>query len=210
MFTGLVTDLGEVVQIRPRGRGLSIVIRTAYDLAKVQEGDSIACDGVCLTAETFGADTFTITAGRETLDHSTLGTWRVGRKVHLEQAMAVGDRLGGHIVQGHVDGVGRIRSASKQQESLVIWIEAPHQLTRYMVAKGSVCMDGVSLTINEVQGNAFRVNVIPHTASNTHLLDLKAGEKVNLEVDVIARYVERLLQGDRGGMSFERLRNLGY
>ena len=209
MFTGLVTDLGEVVRVVTRGKGRTLTVRTSYDLSRVELGDSIAHDGVCLTVETLGEGQFTVTAGIETLDCTTLGGWKAGRKVHLEQALRVGDRLGGHIVQGHVDGVGHVRSIERRAESVVVWIEAPPELSRYMVGKGSVCVDGVSLTVNEVRANAFRVNLVPHTVDHTHLAS-GVGEPVNLEVDVLARYVERLLGGDREGLTFEKLRELGY
>ncbi|MCP4807206.1 MAG: riboflavin synthase [Proteobacteria bacterium] len=209
MFTGLVTDLGEVTRVVSRGKGRTLTMRTAYDMSAVELGDSIAHDGVCLTVETKGPGWFTVTAGIETLDCTTLGGWKSGRKVHLEQALRMGDRLGGHIVQGHVDGVGHIRSIERRQESVVVWIEAPAELARYMVGKGSVCVDGVSLTVNEVRASAFRVNLVPHTVDHTHLAS-GVGEPVNLEVDVLARYVERLLTGDREGLTFDRLRELGY
>ena len=210
MFTGLVADVGKVLSVKPAGSGRTLLIQTAFDLDQVELGASIAHDGICLTVETKTKDRFTVTAGKETLDKTTLGGWGVGRKVHLEQALRVGDRLGGHLVQGHVDGVGTVRSVDKHQESWVIWVEAPQELARYMVTKGSVCIDGVSLTVNQVRGASFRVNIIPHTASNTHMTELGPGSKVNLEVDVLARYVERLLEGNREGLTFERLRELGY
>ena len=210
MFTGLITDLGTVRAIRSAGNGVKLVIQTAYDLNEVLIGASIACDGICLTAETFGPDTFEVTAGRETMERTTLGRWKPGHRVHLEQALAVGDRLGGHIVSGHVDGVGKVQSIRQDRESWVIWIEVPDELSRYVAEKGSVCVDGVSLTINEVQGNSFRVNIIPHTADNTHLAAFRAGDGVNIEVDLLARYVERLLGRDQGGLTLERLRELGF
>lgn len=211
MFTGLVSDVGVVVSRSPLGDGVRLTIRTAYDLDQVEQGASIACDGVCLTAETFGPDTFTVAAGKETLDRTTAGSWRPGRRLHLEQALRVGDRLGGHIVQGHVDGVGRTVSIQQQAESWVIWIQPPRDIGRYLVEKGSVTVDGVSLTVNEVRSDgSFRINIIPHTITATHLGDLRAGTQVNLEVDVIARYVERLLTPSGGGLTLERLAELGY
>lgn len=193
MFTGLVEDTGVVVAKTPHGNGVRLVIRTALPLAEVRVGDSIACDGCCLTAERLEGDRFSVTAGRETLDKTTVGTWSPGRRVHLERALRVGDRLGGHLVQGHVDGVGRVVSAAAAQESVVAWIEAPAELARLVATKGSITVDGVSLTVNEVAGRNFRINLIPHTVAVTHLGELAAGRSVNLEVDVIARYVERLL-----------------
>jgi riboflavin synthase len=210
MFTGLITDVGTIRAIRAAGNGVRLSVATAYDLSKVNVGASIACDGICLTAETFGADTFEVTAGRETMECTTLGTWKVGHRVHLEQALALGDRLGGHIVSGHVDGVGKVTSIRQDAESWVIWIEVPEELSRYVAEKGSVCVDGVSLTINEVRGTGFRVNIIPHTIASTHMSQFRAGSGVNIEVDLLARYVERLLGRDEGGLTLERLRELGF
>lgn len=193
MFTGLVEDTGAVVERSPLGHGVRLVLRTALPLADVAIGDSIACDGCCLTVEGIDGDRFSVTAGRETLDKTTLGTWQPGRRVHFERALRVGDRLGGHLVQGHVDGVGVVVRAAVEAESLVAWLEAPADLARLVATKGSVAVDGVSLTVNEVAGAQFRVNLIPHTVAVTHLGELTAGRPVNLEVDVIARYVERIL-----------------
>lgn len=217
MFTGLITDVGELVSIAAAGNGVSMVVRTAYDLSQVDEGASIACDGVCLTAESFGADTFTITAGQETLDKTTLGSWTPGRRMHLEQATRVGDHLGGHLVQGHVDGIGTIRSVEVREESWIFWVEPSVDLARYIVTKGSITVDGVSLTVNELDStDAFRLNIIPHTVKNTHVDTWRAGAQVNLEVDVLARYVERLLTWKpaaghaASGLTLERLAELGY
>jgi riboflavin synthase len=210
MFTGLVEDTGAIASIRPFGNGRTLAIRTKIPLAEVAIGDSIACDGVCLTAESVDGDVFTVTAGAETLAKTTVGGWSVGRKVHLERALRVGDRLGGHLVQGHVDGVGELASLSKQAESVVLWIRAPGELAKYIVTKGSICIDGVSLTVNECDGNAFRVNIIPHTTEVTRLGGLSAGDPVNLEVDLLARYVERLLGRSEGGLSEEKLRQHGF
>jgi riboflavin synthase len=227
MFTGLVEDTGAIIASRPAGNGRSLTIRTRIPAAEIAIGDSIACDGVCLTAETIGSDSFTVTAGIETLQKTTVGSWSAGRSVHLERALRVGDRLGGHLVQGHVDGVAEVASLSKAAESVVIWIRAPGDLAKYVVTKGSICVDGVSLTVNEVQdlrspggslrasstladGSLFRVNIIPHTATVTRLGGLSAGDRVNLEVDLLARYVERLLGGSAGGLTEEKLRQHGF
>ena len=209
MFTGLVTDLGEVLERSPHGRGRRLRLSTSYDLAEVELGASIACDGICLTVESKAAGSFTVTAGVETLECTTLGSWKRGREVHLEQALRLGDRLGGHLVSGHVDGVGRTTRIERLQESVVVWIEAPAELARYVAPKGSICVDGVSLTVNEVRGADFRVNLVPHTVAHTHLAGA-VGENVNLDVDLLARYVERLLGGDEPGLTMERLEALGY
>ena len=221
MFTGLIEDVGTVLAVRPvgGGGGRELSIGTAIPLAEIAPGDSVAMDGVCLTAETFGDRRFTVTAGRETLRLTTVGQWTPGRRVNLERALRVGDRLGGHLVAGHVDGKGRVESVEERGESWVIWVGAPPELARYVAAKGSICMDGVSLTVNELRpsggGEAFRVNIIPHTAAQTTLAGYAPGREVNLEVDLLARYVERLLagggaEGRGGGLSLERLRELGY
>jgi len=222
VFTGLVEDRGVVVAAAPAGGGARLTLRTSIPVAEIAVGDSVAVDGVCLTAETFGADTFTVTAGRETLALTTAGDWRPGREVHLERALRVGDRLGGHLVQGHVDGVGRVASAEVARESLVVWVEAPPALRRYIASKGSICVDGISLTVNELRGDGgacFRINLIPHTALVTSVRAWQPGRRVNLEVDVIARYVERMLsagppapggENPPPGLTLERLARLGY
>jgi len=209
MFTGLVSDVGEVLELSPSGRGRRLRLSTAYDLAQVELGASIACDGICLTVESKEARSFTVTAGIETLECTTLGGWKKGRRVHLEQALRLGDRLGGHLVSGHVDGVGRTTRIERLQESVVVWIEAPSELARYVAPKGSICVDGVSLTVNEVHEASFRVNLVPHTVAHTHLAGA-VGERVNLEVDLLARYVERLMGSEASGLTMERLEALGY
>ena len=198
MFTGLVEDLGTIVEVRPRGNGLEIAIRTQIPLAEVAIGDSIAVNGVCLTTERCEGDRFVAVAGRETLQKTALGSVRTGERVHLERAMQLGGRLGGHLVQGHVDGIGRVERVEDAGESWVIWISVPPELARYIASKGSITIDGVSLTVNEVDGNRFRVNIVPHTLTVTRLGRMGPGAAVNLEVDVISKYVERLL-GERSG-----------
>jgi riboflavin synthase len=210
MFTGLVEDVGAVVSVSAKGNGKSLTLRTAIPLADVTLGASIAVNGVCLTAEGFSGDTFTVTVGQETLSVTTIGKLRVGGRVNLEQSLRMGDRLGGHLVQGHVDGVGMVKTVRRLQESLVVWIDVPKSLRRYVAVKGSITVDGVSLTVNELSGGAFRINLIPHTVASTTLGDRRTGDSVNLEVDLLARYVERLLAEPGESLTFERLRALGY
>lgn len=212
MFTGLVEDTGTVAAVRPLGNGVELRIRTAIPLHEVEIGASIACDGCCLTVETKDGDCFTATAGKETLAHTTLGTVKPGRRIHLERALRVGDRLGGHLVQGHVDGVGTVSRVSRERESWVFWMEAPSELARYIAPKGSITIDGVSLTVNEIDGLRFRVNIVPHTIEVTRLGELTPGHGINLEVDILAKYVERLLQGgsDSGAITLDGLRRAGF
>jgi riboflavin synthase len=213
MFTGLVEDVGTIAWVEPRGNGRVLGIRTAIPLAEVKVGDSIATDGVCLTAEGFQGDVFTAVAGRETLERSTLAAARAGRRVHLERALAVGDRLGGHLVQGHVDGQGEVVRSTDARESWILWVRIPRDIARYVAAKGSLCIDGVSLTVNELAGDEVRLNIVPHTARVTRLGGLRPGDRVNLEVDILAKYVERLLGGAAstgGGLTPELLRRYGF
>jgi riboflavin synthase len=210
MFTGLVEDTGTVVAVAPRGAGKSLAIRTRIPLDEVRIGDSIAVNGACLTAEHCEGDVFTALAGRETVSRTTLGGLRAGETVHLERALKLGDRLGGHLVQGHVDGVGAVRRSVDAGESWILWVSLPDALSRYVAEKGSLCVDGVSLTVNELAEGAVRLNLVPHTAAATRLVGLKAGALVNLEVDIVAKYVERLLGGDRRALDVDTLRKWGY
>lgn len=207
MFTGLVEDVGTIVGVRPQERGRRLVISTAIPMSEVKIGDSIAVDGVCLTAELLGQDRFEVVAGQETLARTTVGDMRPGRRVHLERAMRLGDRLGGHLVQGHVDGKGRVTRSYSAGESWVLWVDVGSALSRYVVAKGSLAVDGTSLTVNEVVGSEVRLNLIPHTATVTRLGGLRPGDEVNLEADLIAKYVERLL-GERAGVDEAAIRRL--
>jgi riboflavin synthase len=193
MFTGIVTDIGRVRKIEKRG-DTHIVIGTKLKLADVAIGASIACAGACLTVTQKGKDWFAVTASAETLSKTNLGTWKVGSGVNLERPMRMGDEFGGHIVTGHIDGTAVIKSVKKEGESVRVTFTAPPKLAKYIAAKGSVSLDGVSLTVNEVKGAVFGVNLIPHTLSWTTFGAAKAGSKVNLEIDLLARYVERLTQ----------------
>lgn len=193
MFTGIITDIGTVVARETRG-DTHFRIRTSYDTASIDIGASIACSGVCLTVVQKGADWFAVDVSAETLSRSMLGGWKEGSVINLERSLKVGDELGGHIVSGHVDGVGDVVTVKPEGDSLRIDFRAPDSLAPYIAEKGSVTVDGVSLTVNGVQGAVFGVNLIPHTQQVTTLGKLKAGDKVNLEIDVLARYVARLQQ----------------
>jgi riboflavin synthase len=196
MFTGIVTDVGEVRRIEKRG-DTHLVIATHYDPATIDIGASIACSGVCLTVAEKGDGPepwFAVTASAETLSKTTLGSWKVGDRVNLERSLKIGDELGGHIVVGHVDGVAEIASVAPEGESLRLTFSAPGELARFIATKGSIALDGVSLTVNEVDGSKFGVNLIPHTLAVTTFGRAKPGTKVNLEVDLMARYVARLIK----------------
>lgn len=195
MFTGIVTDVGRVVAVERRGDTL-LTIATRYDAAGIDLGASIACNGVCLTvvertAEPEGAR-FRVSVSGETLSKTTAASWREGTRLNLERALRLGDELGGHIVSGHVDGVAELTSRRTEGDSLRLAFRAPGDLARFVAPKGSVALDGVSLTVNEVEGVEFGINLIPHTQSVTTLGGLAPGDRVNLEVDMLARYVARL------------------
>jgi len=196
MFTGLVTDVGSVRHIEKRG-DTHVVIATNYDVSQVDIGASIACSGICMTVVDRGSAKdrwFAVTASGETLSKTTLENWKVGAPVNLERPMKVGDELGGHIVTGHVDGVAEVVSAVPEGESVRLTFQAPVALARFIAQKGSIALDGVSLTVNDVDGMRFGVNIIPHTLKVTTFGRLKPGAKVNLEVDLMARYVARLVK----------------
>ncbi len=196
MFTGIVTDVGELTAVAPGGQtgDRRFVIRTRHDLAPVAMGASIACSGCCLTVVEKGPDWFAVEASGETLDKTHLGDWQKGRRLNLELSLKLGDELGGHLVYGHVDGVATIVSMTPEGGSVRFTFEAPPELARFIAAKGSVAIDGISLTVNEVDGNRFGVNIISHTQAVTTLGQAKVGQRVNLEVDMLARYVQRLLE----------------
>ena len=200
MFTGIVTDVGEVVAVRTRADDLRrLKIACTYPRSLIVEGASIACSGVCMTVvgigEEQGRTWFAVDAGAETLRVTTVGTWRHGTRINLERALKVGDELGGHIVAGHADGVAAVTARDDLIEMAKLTLRAPHELARFIAAKGSVALDGVSLTVNEVTDDTFSVLVIPHTLKVTTLVDLTVGHRVNLEVDLMARYAARLMGG---------------
>jgi riboflavin synthase len=196
MFTGIVTDVGEVRHIEKRG-DTHIVIATNYDVTDVEIGASIACSGVCMTVVDKGGASdrwFAVTASGETLSKTNLGQWKAGDRVNLERPMRVGDELGGHIVTGHIDGVAEVVLVVPEGESTRMTFQTPASLSRFIASKGSVALDGVSLTVNEVDGSRFGVNIIPHTIKVTTFGKVRPGSKVNLEIDLLARYVARLLK----------------
>jgi riboflavin synthase len=199
MFTGIITALGNIRAIDPigQGRDMRLVIETpAAWLSEppVALGASIACSGCCLTAVAFGADWFAVDASAETLAHTKLGTWGVGSRVNLERSLRIGDELGGHLVSGHVDAVGTAVSAVAENASTRWVFRVPAEISRFIAVKGSVAVDGVSLTVNEVRGDIFGVNIISHTAAVTGFGTLRPNEPVNIEIDTLARYVARLAE----------------
>lgn len=211
MFTGIVRAKGTISAIERRGGDVRLSVHSGgLPFPSYAAGESIAVNGVCLTCATLRDDGFDADVSGETLAVTALGSLGVGSEVNLEPALALGERLGGHLVSGHVDCVGRIVSRLPDARSLRLRIEIPPEYMRYIARKGSVTVDGVSLTINEVSGNGFEVNIIPHTTDATIIGDYAADTQVNIEVDLLARYVERLLREDRGGISEEFLRANGY
>lgn len=195
MFTGIIEALGHIETIDSVGGDARMRFVAPGYLAGVQVGDSIAVNGCCLTATDCSDDAFWADLSGETLNLTTAGTWRVGEPVNLERALTPAKPLGGHLVTGHVDGIGRVLERYEDARSWRFRFEAPEALARYIARKGSVCIDGVSLTVNEVEGTRFGVNIIPHTLSHTTLGARAVGDRVNLEVDLVARYLERLLEG---------------
>lgn len=196
MFTGIITSIGDIVAAERRDDDLRLKIASDYAPGGIAIGASIACSGVCLTATTKGeherGSWFTADVSAETLSKTTLGGWAVGDRINLERSLKVGDELGGHIVSGHVDGIGQIVRLADDGDSLRVTIKAPQNIARFIAEKGSVAIDGASLTVNEVSGDTFGVNLIPHTRTVTTFGALAEGQNVNLEIDVLARYVARL------------------
>jgi len=191
VFTGIITDVGRVRAVEDRGGGRRLVLSTAYDLDTVEIGASICCSGACLSVVQKGVDTFAVDVSRETLTRTTLGVWIPGRLVNLERSLKLGDELGGHLVSGHIDGVAEVVRALSDGDSLRVQIRAPAPLHRFIAQKGSVTLDGASLTVNEVEDDVFGVNLIPITRTATTLSGLRSGDRINLEVDQLARYVAR-------------------
>ena len=197
MFTGIVTDIGEVVELE-QGGDLRARIRTGYDTAGIDIGASIASDGVCLTVIALGPDWYDVQISAETVSKTNLDIWAVGSRVNLERALRVGDELGGHIVSGHVDGVAEVVLVEDEGDSTRVQLRAPDDLAKFIAPKGSVALNGTSLTVNEVEGAVFGINFIPHTKEVTTWGDVAVGDRVNLEIDTLARYVARLSEVMQG------------
>ncbi len=216
MFTGIIQAIGRVAAVEPKGGDVRLSIETGkLSLSDVALGDSIAVNGVCLTAVELGFGCFMADLSRETLSRTTLQESRVGTPVNLELALTPTTRLGGHIVSGHVDGVGVVLVRQEDARSVRFQIRGPDALAKYIAEKGSICVDGISLTVNRVSGAAFDVNIVPHTLAETTLGTTRIGDKVNLEVDILARYLERLMQGEGAavsgsGVSEDLLRQSGF
>jgi len=202
MFTGIITALGRLSALDHKADGgARVTIETPWDCSAIDLGASIACNGVCLTVVARDADHFSVDVSEESLAITSLKTWQLGSTINLERALAMGDELGGHIVSGHIDGLAEIISIHQDGDSYRVVLEAPQHLAPMIAPKGSVALDGVSLTVNEVDGNRFGIMVIPHTWSHTTFSQIQAGDKINLEVDMLARYVARIVsfQGDPNG-----------
>ena len=197
MFTGIIESLGKVESLQSVGGDVRLRIQTDLDMSDVHLGDSIATNGICLTVIEWGDNWYAADVSRESLNRTTLGNWKVGQRVNVEKAMLPTTRFGGHIVSGHVDGVGEITRVREDARSIYFEVTAPVELAKYLAEKGSVTVDAISLTINHLRGNILSLNLIPHTAERTNIGTWQVGSKVNLEVDVLARYIERLLLGDK-------------
>ena len=194
MFTGIVTDIGTVRAVVPRNDVKRLTVQTAYDPATIELGASIACSGVCLTVVSLGTDSFDVEAAPETLAVTNVGEWGEGKHLNLERALKIGDELGGHIVQGHVDGVAVVVAREDLGETTRFTFEAPAELARFIAPKGSICLDGTSLSVNGVDGARFDCLLIPHTLTHTAWGEVQTGARVNIEVDMMARYAARLAE----------------
>ncbi len=213
MFTGLIEEIGQVRQLRREEGVQRLEIGARHVLADLDIGASINIDGACQTVVDLTAHSFWVESVEETLERTTLGQLHSGRAVNLERSLRLQDRLGGHLVLGHVDGVGRISRLEQRQRNWILSIETPAELERFIASKGSIAVDGISLTVVETGSGGFTLSVIPHTFDHTTLAQRRSGDQVNLEVDVIARYVERFLASGGSpepGLSLDRLREMGY
>lgn len=201
MFTGLIEGTGKLKTLEPRGKDMRLSIQASFDLEGFQTGESVAVDGVCLTVVSWQARAFTADVSQETISRTTLGQRSVGDEVNLERALRLGDRLGGHLVNGHVDGRARVMARKQRGDSLVLTFEVVAELGRYIIEKGSVAVNGVSLTVNRCDEKSFDVNIVPHTARWTTIGNWRVGDEVNIEVDIIGKYVERFVRTMQEGDS---------
>ena len=198
MFTGIIAAIGEVAKLEPRGGDVRLTINTGtLDLSDVRLGDSIACNGACLTAVELTGMGFVADVSVETLNLTTIGSWLAGQRINLEKAMQATDRFGGHIVSGHVDAIGEVTAIDEDARSWRFGVRVPNNIAKYIAHKGSITLDGTSLTVNTVQGTDVELNIVPHTMEHTVMGDYILGSRVNLEVDLVARYLERLLLGEK-------------
>ena len=216
MFTGIIEAVGTLRKLERKGDDIRLTVASGkLDLSDVRLGDSIATNGVCLTVVQQLADGYVADVSAETVSLTGFANYKVGTKVNLEKAVTPTTRLGGHMVSGHVDGIATVEQRLARGQAIEFWLAEPTELARYIAHKGSITIDGVSLTVNEVDGHRFRLTIVPHTAGETTLVDLKAGDKVNIEVDLIARYLERLMRFDTketqgGGVTMEMLARAGF
>ena len=201
MFTGLIEGTGKLVRVEPRGKDMRLSIQASFELEELKTGESVSVDGACLTVVSWEGRTFTVDVSQETLERTTLAQRGAGDEVNLERALKLGDRLGGHLVNGHVDGRARVTARKKRGESLVFQFEVPDELGRYLIEKGSVAVNGISLTVNRCDSRSFDVNIVPHTARWTTIGSWRVGDEVNIEVDLIGKYVEKFLRNMREGSS---------
>jgi riboflavin synthase len=223
MFSGIIEQIGTIISIMELGNGRRLSISSKLCVGPeggvgkpnreiVGLGDSIAINGVCLTVEEISPpNQFVVVCGAETISKTKMGFLRKGDDVHLERALRVGDRFDGHLVQGHIDAISSVISCKKEQESYVLWVDLPQEIRRYVAVKGSITLDGISLTVNEIQEDRFRVNIVPYTAEETLISQYRSGVSINIEIDVLARYVERLLLGreDSKKNTWDYWKNLG-
>jgi len=217
MFTGIIQEIGSVVAATRKGGGVVLNVRAPMSAAEIKVNDSVSLNGVCQTVVSKAADTFEVEAVEETLKKTTLGTLKAGGKVNVELAMRLSDRVGGHLVQGHVDCVGQVSSIEKKSMSWVVRVSYPAEFARYIIPVGSIAVDGVSLTVASLEGSEFTISVIPHTLEMTTLSDVQSGMAVNLEFDLVGKYIERLLthggkagSGEKGGITLEKLAGWGF
>lgn len=196
MFTGIVTDIGEVLSVDEDALDRTIKIKTSFDMHSVEIGASIACSGCCLTVTAKGDDWFDVQVSNETLSKTNIGSWQKGSKINLERSLKMGDELGGHMVTGHIDGLAKLEALEQVAGSHKLTFKVPGNFAKYIAQKGSITLDGISLTVNEVDGTQFSVNIIPHTWAVTTFASLKVGDSVHMEVDIMARYIQRALECD--------------